>query len=96
MSDDGTQFAVHYAIEKPDGQILRAQTPVGEGEILLWNNRDYAEQYMQRIVNGSLHFGVTWTGRIVWQYCTPFVGQGDPAGDLINELSEWLKRNGGN
>lgn len=86
-------FELQYAIQMPDGTIMKQNGNVGAP--LLWETRDEAESYMQQLTASMGRYGVNWQGRIVWQYMTPFVGDGDPSAHLIEELSRWLKTQGG-
>ena len=91
---DYSKFTTTWAIQMPDGSYAKASPR--EERPLMWSSRELAEEYMQQIKAAAASIGITaWTGRVVRQYCTPFIGDGDDAEVLVAELEAWMRANGG-
>ncbi|CAN5143567.1 hypothetical protein BH11ACT6_BH11ACT6_34540 [soil metagenome] len=86
-------FTLQYAIRLPDGSLaINPHT----GLPFLWLDPALAEKALDGIRRNAVSIGVPhWSGLVVRQYCSPFVGPADDPGPLIDELSEWLKQQTG-
>jgi hypothetical protein len=94
VTADYSKFSVIYAIQLPDGTYAKADEQ--QQHPLLWDQRIFAENYMEDLRRAAASIGVTnWSGRIVKQYTTPFVPDDEDASDLIGELESWLRQEGG-
>jgi len=91
VEDRYSKFNVIYAIQLPDGTYAKADER--QQHPLLWDQKIFAENYMEDLRRAAASIGIThWTGRIVKQYTTPFVPDGEDPADLIAELEDWLRR----
>lgn len=85
-----SKFSITYGIQLPDGSYAKADPT--QQHPLMWSDRIFAENYMEDLRKAAASIGIThWTGRIVHQYCTPFVPDGHDEGDLIAELETWMR-----
>ena len=89
LEDDYNRFTIIFAVQLPDGTYAK-ETPAHEHP-LLWGERQHAEFYAEQLREAARSIGLEWNGRIVRQYCTPFVGDGDDAEQLLAELDSWLR-----
>lgn len=76
-------FTERFAIRMPNGLIA------GVG---LYADRTAAEHALLIMrTTASQQLGVgDWSGHVVRQLCTPFIGDRDNADHLIGELTNWL------
>jgi hypothetical protein len=94
MSADYSKFSVIYGIQLPDGTYAKADP--AQQHPLMWDNRLFAENYMEDLRKAAASIGIThWTGRIVKQYTTPFIPDDEDPSDMIAELEGWLREQEG-
>lgn len=91
LEEDYSRFTIIFGVQLPDGTY--AKSDPGQQHPLLWGERQYAEDYAEQLREAAKSLGLTWTGRVVRQYCTPFIGDGDDAQELLAELDEWMRNN---
>jgi hypothetical protein len=86
---DPAEFIRQYAIRLPDGRIARSPY----GTLWTWDERDDAERALGFFRQGAERVGVNeWTGEIVHQLCTPWIGDHDRTTGFIDELTTWLEK----
>lgn len=93
MSDHDI-FHLRYAVRLPDGKLAAAVT----GVPWMWADRDAAERAREHFRDVAYKLGVPgWSGEIVRQLCTPWVGDCDDlrAAQFVDQLTEWLKNETG-
>ena len=88
MIPDG--FSYQFAIRLPDGDFARCPQT---GMMLLWDNEADAVIMFRHMEQHAAWLGVRmWGGAVVRRYCTPFVGDHDPAEVFLDELDAWLQQ----
>ena len=93
MTDEDV-FHVRYAVRLPNGKLAAAVT----GVPWMWSNREAAETAMGYFHEHAAKLGVTgWSGEIVRQLCTPWVGDCDDlrAAQFVDQLTDWLEKQTG-
>lgn len=89
-----TGFTLQYAIKLPDGEFFKFQ--FGAEHPSLFGDRSHAEQTLNELREGMRRMGIhEWAGRIVFQLVSPFLDLEDPAASVVDEISAWLKSQGG-
>ncbi|SHT85018.1 Uncharacterised protein [Mycobacteroides abscessus subsp. bolletii] len=81
-------FVVLYAIKNPDDTL--AKHPF-TGRAMVMTDRSMAERNLAQITEAAAQIGMTYTGRIVYQLCSPFIDPGDPIAETIGQIETWLK-----
>ncbi len=87
-------FQLQYAIKLPDGEFFKYH-PQHEHPAL-FIDRSLAEQTLNELREGMRRMGIhEWAGRLVFQLVSPFLDLDDPAARVVDEISAWLKAQGG-
>lgn len=91
---DHDMFHVRYAVRLPDGKLAAAVS----GVPWMWADRDAAEKARAHFADVAYKLGVDdWSGEIVRQLCTPWVGERDDihARQFVDQLTDWLRKETG-
>lgn len=90
------EFTIQWAVRLPDGQMFLH--PVS-GAAVTWSSREGAQYVLDQLREQARAMGVhNYAGALVRRYCTPFIGEADGqdvAAAMIDEITEWLHRQGG-
>lgn len=88
------EYQIRYGIRLPDGSL--AQSPYGQP--WSWPDRETAERAIGYFRAGAERVGVhDWSGEIVRQLCSPWVGECDHARaqEFVDAITEWLEQQAG-
>lgn len=90
-ADNG--FTMQFAIRLPDGNLYLHPM---SGSVVTWSEREGAELVLAQLQAHAASIGIPgYIGTIEHRYCTPFIADGDPAEQLVDELTAWLQQQGG-
>lgn len=80
-------FVERYAVRMPDGTLAK----MGCHEFA-FSDRAMAEQALVNMKLAAAQIGIhDWSGEIVRQLCTPWIGDRDNAEHLVADLQRWLE-----
>lgn len=92
MTGPENWFDTHWGIRLPNGQMAKTLT----GQAWAWPTREDAERALGFFRSYAAQLGVSdWSGEIVRQLATPWIGESDNAELLVAELSRWLEQQTG-
>ena len=92
MSGDN-DFTMQFAIRLPDGNHY---IHPHSGAVVTWSEKAGAEYVLAQLQAHAASIGIPgYIGTIEHRYCTPFIAEGDPAEQLVDELTTWLKQQSG-
>lgn len=86
---DPDWLITRWGIRNPDYTMATTW----QGQVWMWDSRDDAERAMGYFRAAAEKLGVTgWEGTIVRQLCTPWLGENETPGRMVDELTRWLEQ----